>query len=128
MTANLKFSGQPRPRARSWSSSGRGRTIRATSLQRRRTDAPNNRQESYTYTRDGSPLKLTMPIDPGTYEVRYVMSQGRKILAAQTIEVTAVSAVLDAPGRAKAGEKHPGRLGGPELSGRLHLDCQGGQP
>lgn len=43
--------------------------------------------ENYTYTRDGSPVKLEMPADPGDYEVRYVQRQGRKILASRPLKV-----------------------------------------
>lgn len=63
------------------------------------------RYEGYTYTREGSPLDLTMPIEPGTYELRYVMSQGTTILASQTIEVTDVQASLTLPETAPAGSK-----------------------
>ncbi|SMX35983.1 vWA domain-containing protein [Maliponia aquimaris] len=58
---------------------------------------------TYTYTREGTPLTLTMPAEPGTFEVRYVMGQKKRVLATQTIEVTSVSATLDAPDEARAG-------------------------
>lgn len=58
---------------------------------------------NYTYTRDGSPLRLTAPLDPGQYEIRYVIDQDRKTLAAAPIEITAVSASLTAPNTAEAG-------------------------
>lgn len=59
--------------------------------------------QTYTYTREGAPLDLTMPADPGTYEVRYVMAQDKTVLATQTIEVTSVSATLDVVSEARAG-------------------------
>jgi Ca-activated chloride channel family protein len=43
----------------------------------------------YTYVSDGNPLKLQMPPDPGTYEVRYIMNKGSKLLAKTTITLTA---------------------------------------
>ncbi|CAN0036191.1 unnamed protein product, partial [Chrysoparadoxa australica] len=59
--------------------------------------------ETYTYTREGTPLDLTMPADPGTYEVRYVMAQGKTVLASTTVEVSSVSATLDVVAEARAG-------------------------
>ncbi len=58
---------------------------------------------NYTYTRNGSPLDLTLPADAGTYEIRYVMRQDRTGLASQTIEVSDVSATLDVVSEARAG-------------------------
>jgi len=47
---------------------------------------PNSRIQ-YTYTRKGSPLQLLAPSDPGIYEVRYILGQGKKVLAKKTITV-----------------------------------------
>jgi len=47
-----------------------------------------DRRIKYTYTKKGSPLKLRMPSDPGTYDVIYLMSQGKKVLARTSIEIT----------------------------------------
>ncbi len=57
----------------------------------------------YTYTREGSPLDVTMPLQPGRYEIRYVLSQGRAVQARAEIEVTAVTAGLKAPEAAPVG-------------------------
>lgn len=62
------------------------------------------REINYTYTRNGSPLRLTMPIEPGEYVVRYIISQGRTIKAKQTITVEAVEASLDFAPTAKIAE------------------------
>ena len=59
---------------------------------------------TYQYTNRGAPLGLLMPTEPGTYEVRYVMNLGDTILATKTVEVVAVTAALDAPDSATAGE------------------------
>jgi Ca-activated chloride channel family protein len=59
---------------------------------------------NYMYTRDGSPLKVRAPSDPGTYEVRYILGRGKKLLAKTTIEIKAVTANVTAPASAKAGE------------------------
>lgn len=60
-------------------------------------------QESYEYTRKGSPLQIQLPADPGLYELRYVMDQSRRILASVPIEVTAVSATVAPPAEMPAG-------------------------
>ncbi|MCI2398489.1 VWA domain-containing protein [Aliiroseovarius subalbicans] len=60
---------------------------------------------NYSYVRDGNPLDLTMPAQPGQYELRYVMSQDRTVLARSPIEVTDTIATLDAPATAHAGEE-----------------------
>ncbi|KAA9008981.1 VWA domain-containing protein [Histidinibacterium aquaticum] len=60
--------------------------------------------EEYVYTEEGSPAVLRMPSTPGTYEVRYVLSEGRQILAASPIEVTEVTAAVEGPAEAMAGE------------------------
>ena len=62
-----------------------------------RSDQDPGRQVQYTYTRKGSPLKLRAPSDPGTYEVRYILGQGSKLLAKTTIEIKAVSAKVTPP-------------------------------
>ena len=59
--------------------------------------APQGKYLSYTYTRKGSPLKLTASEDPGAYEIRYVMGQSKRVLASSDISLTAVDATLSAP-------------------------------
>jgi Ca-activated chloride channel family protein len=59
--------------------------------------------EAYTYTREGSPLDLTMPTEPGQYELRYYVGQDRKVLARAPITVESVGANLVAPDEAVAG-------------------------
>jgi Ca-activated chloride channel family protein len=58
---------------------------------------------TYAYTRNGAPLDLAMPTEPGTYEVRYVMNQGHTVIGRTSVEVTGVSATLEAPATADAG-------------------------
>lgn len=62
---------------------------------------PNHRIH-YTYTKKGSPLQLLAPSDAGTYDVRYILSQGHKLLAKTTIEIKPVSASVQAPATAAA--------------------------
>jgi Ca-activated chloride channel family protein len=59
-------------------------------------DDPGARQHSYAYVEQGSPLQLTVPDEPGVYEVRYIQRQSRIILARQPIIVLPVTATLHA--------------------------------
>ncbi|MEM9757030.1 MAG: hypothetical protein AAF914_13590, partial [Pseudomonadota bacterium] len=52
-------------------------------------DDAGHRFEDSALTRDGSPVEIEVPDAPGTYEVRYVLGQDRRILFAQEITVTA---------------------------------------
>ncbi len=58
---------------------------------------------NYTLTREGNPLDLQMPAEPGTYELRYTMQTDREIVTTRMIEVTDVVATLTAPETAVAG-------------------------
>ena len=62
-----------------------------------------NRYLNYTYTREGSPLELVMPVEPGSYEIRYYVNQDRTVIASHAIEITAIAAAITAPGSAEAG-------------------------
>ncbi len=53
--------------------------------------------QTYTYTRHGDPAELQLPAEPGTYEIRYVMSLDKTILARQKITISGVTASLSAP-------------------------------
>src|SRR5690606_40110282 len=44
---------------------------------------------NYAYTRDGNPVTLRMPAEPGTYELRYSF-RDREVIATRPIEVTAI--------------------------------------
>jgi Ca-activated chloride channel family protein len=50
-------------------------------------EASESQYESYVYTKTGTPVSLKAPSKPGTYEVRYVMDRGRKILSKTRITV-----------------------------------------
>jgi len=66
-------------------------------------DADQRAYGNYRYTKDGSPLELLAPDEPGDHEVRYLAGDGRATLAAIPIQVKAVSATLEAPSKASAG-------------------------
>ena len=72
--------------------------------------------ETYAYTRKGSPAELLLPALPGDYELRYVLSDGRKTLATRPIAVTEVTASLDAADSVVAGAQLPVTWQGPDYA------------
>lgn len=60
------------------------------------------RYVNYTYTDRGNPLKLQMPAEPGTYELRYSF-RDQDVIATRPIEVTEIELGLMAPETAPAG-------------------------
>ena len=74
--------------------------------------------EKYTYTREGSPLILQMPTEPGTYELRYVATgDGTVILTRKDIKLEEVTATLAAADTAPAGGKLAVDWEGPDYRG-----------
>ncbi len=65
----------------------------------------NDPHQDFAFTSEGSPVELRVATTPGSYELRYVMNDGNKVLATQTITVTDVAATLDAPASAPAGSE-----------------------
>ncbi len=59
----------------------------------------------FGYTRDGSPLKIRVPGEPGDYELRYVSAENGAILARTKVTATPVSAMLEAPAKGLAGSE-----------------------
>jgi hypothetical protein len=51
--------------------------------------------------REGNPVKLWAPSEPGEFELRYVVARGAKVLATRAIRINAVSATVDATGPVK---------------------------
>ncbi len=67
---------------------------------------PNGRKYlNYEYTRKGSPIRLAVPEQPGTYEIRYFLGQGDTIIARQAFTASAVTASLSVPAQVAAGAK-----------------------
>jgi len=56
--------------------------------------APEGEYGDYAYTRNGSPASISAPDALGSYEVRYVLGQSDRTLAARPISLSAVSASL----------------------------------
>lgn len=67
--------------------------------------AADNASGNYTFTSKGSPLAILAPPEEGAAELRYVTGQEQKILARRPIQVTGITASLDAPGEAVAGAR-----------------------
>lgn len=59
-------------------------------------DAAENRYGDYEYARNGSPATLKMPVEPGTYELRYVLD-GRRVIGRQPIVVEDADASVSGP-------------------------------
>lgn len=72
---------------------------------------------TYTYTNEGSPLDIIMPTDAGDYEIRYIASQGSKILGSTPISVEAATATLSAAASAPAGSDISVTWEGPATKG-----------
>ena len=67
---------------------------------------PNQAPGAYverTLVRDGNPLKVWTPSDPGDYEVRYVVARGYKVLAKAPLAGTAVTAKVEPAGPVNVG-------------------------
>ena len=69
---------------------------------------------SYAYTSAGTPARLTAPLDPGRYEVRYVTGQANSVLARQGLIITEVSASVQAPDEVAAGASFEVAWQGPD--------------
>ncbi len=76
-----------------------------------------NRYLSYTYTNSGNPLKITTPVEPGDYEIRYVLGQPRRVLASIPFAVGAAAATLAAAETVDAGAQFDVDWTGPNGQG-----------
>ncbi len=77
----------------------------------------NGRYFDYTYTRDGNPVPIILPVQPGTYELRYVFKD-RETIATRPITVTEIDLGLDAPDSVPVGSQFQVGWTGPDA----HLD------
>jgi len=72
----------------------------------------------YTYTNKGTPLGVTMPLNPGTYEIRYIANGNPdKVLASRVIEVVLADVALEAVDEAVAGSLVDVTWQGPDNKG-----------
>src|SRR5690606_10288213 len=58
---------------------------------------------NYTTVNQGSPLEVTMLMDPGDAELRYMTGRGAQVLARRAIRIVAAEITLDAPADAQVG-------------------------
>ncbi len=75
--------------------------------------ADDGRYGTYSYTRQGDPAELRMPVEPGEYEVRYMLGQPIRTLASIDITATPAEATLIAPDEASAGAEITVEFTGP---------------
>lgn len=75
--------------------------------------APEGSYLHYRYTREGNPLTLNVPVEPGEYELRYSSDASNRTLASRPLTVTGVSYALEAPSTAVAGGALSVRWTGP---------------
>lgn len=59
---------------------------------------------NFAYLYEGNPAPLVMPVVPGEYEIRYHAGQDETVLFTSTIDLTPVTATLEAAETATAGE------------------------
>jgi Ca-activated chloride channel family protein len=90
--------------------------------------APEGRHLNWQYTRDGTPLTLRAPDEPGDYEVRYVMAQSNTSLASEALTVNAVTARLQVPSEVAAGSVFEVSWQGPDNPQDLLAVAERGAP
>ncbi len=71
----------------------------------------------YVYTKKGTPVKLKLPDEAGSYEIRYLTGQKYFTLASLPITINATSANLEAPPESPAGAEIKISWTGPDNSG-----------
>jgi hypothetical protein len=79
--------------------------------------APADATGPYRETKEAAVLELTAPIEPGSYELRYVTARSRTILGRAPLEVEPVDATLDAPGEVVLGSQVSVAWSGPDNTG-----------
>jgi len=82
-----------------------------------RLDEEDGAYLEYADVGDESPVTLQLPAEPGAYEVRYVLSQDRSVLARAPITLTEVTASLLASAAAPAGSRLQVGWSGPGYRG-----------
>ncbi len=80
-------------------------------------DAAQGAYLSYFDTTVGSPGSITAPLEPGAYEVRYVLGEDDSVLARRPITVIASVVTLDAPDEVARGAAFQVTWTGPDGNG-----------
>lgn len=65
---------------------------------------PEGKFGDYEVVRDNTQVALTMPADPGMYELRYILREGSKVMAAAIIELTAPEVTITGPDQIRASD------------------------
>jgi Ca-activated chloride channel family protein len=65
--------------------------------------SPDDAYVIYERTRNGNPLSMRMPEQPGSYELRYVMAQSDRVIARKPVTIVPLQALLRAPDSVEAG-------------------------
>lgn len=78
---------------------------------------PEGQYAGYADADRGSPVGITVPIDPGPCEIRYVSGQGAKTLKRRDLTVAAARITLEAAGTARVGQPVEITWTGPNNSG-----------
>ena len=76
--------------------------------------APEGKYSDYAYTSRGSPARLTAPDALGSYEVRYLVGQSKRVLAIAPVTLTPVRAELAVPGPVLPGAEFSVNWVGPD--------------
>lgn len=64
---------------------------------------PDGQYGNFTETATGSPLNLTLPVEPGDAEIRYMTGTGARVLARRPLRILTPEVSLTAPDRVTAG-------------------------
>ncbi|MEM6794829.1 MAG: VWA domain-containing protein [Acidobacteriota bacterium] len=77
--------------------------------------APESAYGKYAYVREGSPLEIPAPDEPGSYEIRYHLGSSQyPVLASGKLEVTEANAEVSVAGPITAGEPFEVQWTGPD--------------
>ncbi len=76
--------------------------------------ADDGQYKAFSYTKDGTPIKVAAPITPGMAEIRYMNGEGNQVLARQPINVIAAEISLKAAAQAVVGENISVEWTGPD--------------
>ncbi len=66
-------------------------------------DSTAGSSQTYSYVKNGAPAELRLPVEPGTYEIRYVLGRPYRVLANLDYVATPATATLTAPDTAVTG-------------------------
>ncbi len=80
-------------------------------------DLEDGKYAKYTYTREGSPLKVVAPVEAGDAEIRYMTGQGNKVLARIPLKLEAAEVTLKAAESVVAGAQVTVEWTGPDNQG-----------